>query len=143
MILLDKETYQITCPTGDTGQFTLSLTDIEGNPLDHEIEGVAVFAVCQQINNVYVNIRQKAVELVNNMATIVITPGFSRGIPSGEYFWDIRIVTDPGKDEEGNIITDERTDEVHSLFAARKGGLPRYRALAVAVDIGIGGEEIV
>lgn len=139
-LILDPETLKIICPSGDTGMFTVTFETVDGTPLESPISGVAVFAVCKQITRsaaYNTKARSEPIPIVDNTATVLITPGFSRQIEPGEYNWDIRIITDPAYDEEtGQIITDENTDEVHSLFATRQGGMPVYYAPGVAVEIG-------
>ena len=35
----------------------------------------------------------------------------------GVYAWQLRLVTSPARDEDGNIIADECTDDVVSVFS--------------------------
>lgn len=135
MLNLDPETQCITCPQGDTGLLLASITALDGQPLAQPLDGVAVFAVCQQIGGVFSTIKAKQVELVDNTATILISNDFSRAIPTGKYYWDIRIVTDPELAEDGTVICQDETDEVHSLFAGRDGGMPQYIVPGVAVNV--------
>ena len=53
MLNLDPETQCITCPQGDTGLLLASITALDGQPLAQPLDGVAVFAVCQQIGGVF------------------------------------------------------------------------------------------
>lgn len=130
------EDLTITCPQGDTGLFLVELTDGVGNPLLQPINGVAVFAVCKELKNgKYSTQSTKPVPIVDNTATINVTNAVSRAIEPGEYRWDIRIVIDPEYDEQGNVICQDDTDEVHSLFAGQPGGMPKYIVQGVAVDV--------
>ena len=76
MLNLDPETQCITCPQGDTGLLLASITALDGQPLAQPLDGVAVFAVCQQIGGVFSTIKAKQVELVDNTATILISNDF-------------------------------------------------------------------
>lgn len=136
MLLIDQKTYDMTCPSGDTGQFTITLTDTAGQPLPTTIDGAAVFAVCKRMGLGYTTINSIAVDLVNNTATFLVSPEFSRAIEPGSLYWDVRVVIDPARDSSGNVITDNSNDEVHSVFAGRPNGLPKYWAAGVAVEIG-------
>lgn len=134
MIKLNPETMEIICPSGDTGLLLIRLADGDGQPLP-PLNGVAVFAVCQKTKNSYNMTSSKIVEIVDNTATIHITNQFSRIITPGDYLWDVRIVTDPDYDDDGNVRCDDDTDEVHSLFAGRKDDMPKFTVPGVAVDV--------
>ena len=134
-LTLNPDTYEIRCPTGDTGLLLVEFNDGDGQPLPQPLDGVAVFAVCQQINGIYTAVKSKAIELVDNTATINVTNSFSRAIPQGESWWDIRVVTSPVIDADGNVTTDDDGDQVHSVFAAREAGMPKYHVPGVAVNV--------
>lgn len=134
-LTLNPESYEIRCPTGDTGLLLVEFNDGDGQPLPQPLDGVAVFAVCQQINGAYAPVKERIVDLVNNTATVNITNAFSRAIPAGNYFWDIRVVTSPVIDEDGNVRTDADSDEVHSIFAGSATGMPKYVVPGVASNV--------
>ncbi|MEG1813915.1 MAG: hypothetical protein RR337_11545 [Clostridia bacterium] len=135
MLKIDPKDQTITCPQGDTGMFTVSLVGKDGLALPQTIIGVAVFSVCQISAGLYKKIKSKHVPLVDNTATILITNEFSRAVPAGTYMWDVRIVTDPEYDLAGDVICSDSTDEVHSLYAARDTGMPKYIVPGVAVNV--------
>ena len=135
MLTLNPETYEITCPQGDTGLLLVEITDGNQQPLTQPLDGVAVFAVCQSIDGTLSAVKAKVAHLIDNTATLNITNAFSRALPAGDYKWDVRIVTDPVIGEDDSVTTDEDSDEVHSLFAGRPGGMPKYTVPGVAVNV--------
>lgn len=136
MLYINPTTYDMTCPVGDTGQFTVTLRQPDGQPLTELIDGAAVFAVCKKRGTGYATIASIANNIVSNTATFMVSPEFSRAIEPGSLYWDVRVVIDPARDSSGNVITDNSNDEVHSMFAGRPNGLPKYNAAGVAVEIG-------
>lgn len=40
----------------------------------------------------------------------------TRDLEPGTYYWQLRIVTSPARDEQGNVIADECSDHVISVF---------------------------
>lgn len=137
MIELNRETLEITCPSGDTGLLLVKITGTEGVPLPGLLDGVAIFAVAQKVGTgaSYSTTSARPVKIVDNTATINITNAFSRVITPGNYYWDIRIVTDPEYDGDGNVLCEDDTDEVHSLYAGRPEGLPKFIVPGVAVHV--------
>lgn len=129
MIQIDQRTRKITCPIGDTGLFIVNLTAATGEPLAENIDGVAIFAVASKG---FAPVFSKVVAIVDNTATIRLTNTDTRTLTRGEYRWDIRVVTDPAY-QDGRPITDEDSDDVHSLFSAT--GLPIFEVTGVAVDV--------
>ena len=135
-IRLNKETREITCPSGDTGKLKIKLTQGDGTPLEQSINGVGVFAVCEvNRNGKYREVASKPVAIVDNVVPIIIDNAFSAAIdPDKDYRWDVRIVTSPVYSEDGrNVFCDESTDEVHSIFAME--GMPVYKVPSPAVEI--------
>lgn len=59
----------------------------------------------------------------------------TRGIAPGEYVWDLRIVTDPEYDADGNVRCEDAGDSVTSLFAGRAQGMPTLTIVEVGVDV--------
>ena len=138
MININPETLEITCPSGDTGLFKLKITDTDGNPLPPMQDAVAVFAVAQVVNNrgAYANVAARPVDIVDNAAVIWLPNSLTKSItPGGTYKWDIRIVINPDLDDNGNVKALDDSDEVHSLFAGRSGGMPTFNVPGVAVDV--------
>lgn len=58
----------------------------------------------------------KPVEIKDEQAVIRLCNRDTRDIPAGRYKWNLRIVTDPVYDEEGNVRVDECTDDVITVF---------------------------
>ncbi len=136
MLRLDQDEMKITCPQGDTGLLLIRINGMDGQPLSELLDGVVIFAVCKELKNgTFTTESSKSVEIVDNTVTINITNSFSRGIQPGDYRWDVRIVTDPEYDDDDNVICMDDSDEVHSLFAGREGGMPKYIVPGVAVDV--------
>ena len=131
MIRLDTATGRITCPIGDTGLFTINLTDASGGALEDNLTGVGIFAVAdKRLMNTYI---AKAVPIVDNSITVHLTNADTRSLTAGTHCWDVRIVTDPEYDNDGNVVCEDDTDEVHSLYSAI--GLPEFIATGVAVHV--------
>ena len=136
MYTLDPVTKELVVPSGDTVQFLLKLTDLDGNPLIQPIDGVAVFAVCEKsTRGTFSPFDGRKIDIVDNTVTVRLPNKFTRRITQGNYYWDIRIVTDPEIDDDGNVTAEDDTDEVHSLFAGTEGGMPKYTVPGVAIDV--------
>lgn len=56
------------------------------------------------------------VEIENGRAMIRICNHDTRDIEPGTYRWNLRIVTSPVRDEQGNVRVDECADEVVTVF---------------------------
>jgi hypothetical protein len=140
MLKLNPDTLEIICPQGDTGLLLVTLAAGHGGgALPQPLTGVAIFAVAEtqtvRGKTTTNTLAGKHVEIVDNTATILLSNDLTRVLSPGAYLWDIRIVTDPGTNEEGDIIADDLTDEVHSLFAARPGGMPKFTVPGVAIHV--------
>lgn len=130
MIRMDAKTRKITCPIGDTGLFVVTLADANGDALAEPITGVVIFAVATKT---YTPVFHKVAGIVNNTATIQLTNADTRALTRGEYRWDVRVVTDPEYDTDGNVICQDTTDEVHSLYSAT--GMPVFEVTGVAIGV--------
>lgn len=130
MIRMDANTRKITCPIGDTGLFLVTLTDPNGEALTETLSGVVIFAVATKT---FTPVFHKVAGIVNNTATIQLTNADTRTLTRGEYRWDIRVVTDPEYDTDGNVICQDTTDEVHSLYSAT--GLPVFEVTGVTISV--------
>ena len=134
MLIIDDD-LTLTFPQGDTGMFLLRIKDGNGQQLP-PINGVGIFAVCKEMRNGrFATQSRKAVEIVDNTVTIRLANAVSRTIEPGDYRWDIRIVTDPEIDDDGNVICEDDTDEVHSVYAGRPEGMPKCIVRGAAVDV--------
>ena len=58
----------------------------------------------------------KPVEIVDGQAHIRICNHDTRDIEPGTYRWNLRIVTSPVRDEQGNVRVDECAGEVVTVF---------------------------
>lgn len=155
-----KTDNSISLAQGDTMLFAIQLA-VEGEEAPAQFpEGtVALFAVSQkqsrlaslQYQNVriasglqtvsqaaassYTPVLRKVFPLEYDGAIIVyLTNADTRAIAAGDYVWDVRIVTDPEYDESGNVICDDTTDEVISLFSGGNG-MPKFTVTEVAAIV--------
>ena len=127
-ILVNGETRQITMPVGDTGTFVIELDVTE------PVSGLAVFAICKKTTSRYETMFQKTVEVVDNSVTIHMQNADTEALAPGEYFWDVRILSDPETDPEtGKTVETDAIGTVTSLFALE--GLPKFTLVGVAVDV--------
>lgn len=104
----DEATYKISMPPGDTGDL---FVDVEWET-DKEI--AAVFAIVNKRTGE--DVMKKAVEVVDGKAHIRLCNHDTRDAEPGTYNWQLRLITSPARDEEGNIIADECADDVVSVF---------------------------
>lgn len=116
----DESTRQITLPCGDT--FDLWI-DVEWDALT---EGdVILFAV---YNSSGEDVLVKAAEIEDGTAHIRICNHDTRDIAAGRYKWNLRLVTDPERDENGNVYAADCSDNVITVldtpptFKLWKGG---------------------
>lgn len=104
----DESTRQITLPCGDT--FDLWI-DVEWDALT---EGdVILFAV---YNSSGEDVLIKAAEIEDGTAHIRICNHDTRDIAAGRYKWNLRLVTDPERDESGNVYAADCSDNVITVF---------------------------
>ena len=135
MLNLDPETQCITCPQGDTGLLLDSITAL-GRPTPGSAPGWGggVRSVPADRGRVFHHQGQAG----GAGGQYRHHPDQQRlfpGDPGGQVLLDIRIVTDPELAEDGTVICQDETDEVHSLFAGRDGGMPQYIVPGVAVNV--------
>ncbi len=96
---------------GDTGDLFVEI-ETEGfilTPCD-----VILFAIFD--NSTGEDLMCKHAEIENGQAHIRLCNYDTRDIPAGLYKWNLRIVTDPIYDEDGNVRVDECTDDVITVF---------------------------
>lgn len=109
----DETTMRISMPPGDTGDLYL---DVEWDT--HGKDAAAVFAI---VNPRYgKDVLLKAVEIIDGKAHVRLCNHDTRDIKPGTYAWQVRLVTSPARDEHGNIIADECTDDVISVFGGEE-----------------------
>ena len=59
----------------------------------------------------------KSAEIIDGMAYIRLCNHDTRDIPEGRYKWNLRIVTDPEYDENGNVCVEDCSDNVITVFS--------------------------
>lgn len=105
----NEETHAITMAAGDTANLQV---DVEWDRLsDADVLLFAVFDPAQTGDLVC-----KAVEIADGRASIRICNHDTRDIPEGSYKWNLRLVTGPALDENGNVRVDECSDDVITVF---------------------------
>lgn len=105
----DEETRKISMPPGDTGDL---FVDVEW---DTEKETAVVFAIVNRRTGE--DMMLKSAEIADGKAHIRLCNHDTRDMEPGIYNWQLRLVTSPARDEEGNIIADECGDDVISVFS--------------------------
>lgn len=120
----------ITLPRGDTLAVDFEIYSGE-EPAEFPPGTVALFGVCDSRGN---NVLRKEAELQGSGFTVNFTNRDTRDIRAGEYQWDVRIVTDPERDAQGNVICNDDTDDVVSAFSGADD-MPVFRITEVAVNV--------
>ena len=105
----DPNTRKITLPLGDTADLYVNVNWQGLSPGDALL--FAIFAP-----DVPGDMLCKAADLVDGKAHIRICNHDTRDLQSGKYRWQLRIVTNPARDDDGHVIADECTDNVISVF---------------------------
>ena len=106
----DEATYRISMPPGDTGDIFINLNwDTDGK------DAAAVFAIVNRRTGTDVLI--KSADIADGKAHIRLCNHDTRDLESGTYNWQLRLVTSPVRDADGNVIVDECTDDVISVFS--------------------------
>ena len=112
----DPDTRSITISAGDTMDFSLN---VSGKDYD-----AAVFAAYNPTTGEDVVV--VPAELNAGKCTIRLAARHTRDVAAGKYKWNIRLVSDPGRDEEGNIVADNDSDNVLSVFGPDKNTIPDF-----------------
>lgn len=58
----------------------------------------------------------KCLEISDGVAHLRLCNQDTRDIPAGKYYWNLRIVTSPARDAEGNVRVDADTDDVITIY---------------------------
>lgn len=105
----DEATLAITMAAGDTANIWV---DVEWEDLSDS--DVLLFAIFDpsDLNDIV----RKTVEIKDGIARIRLCNHDTRDVEPGRYKWNLRLITSPVYDEEGNIRVDECTDEVITVF---------------------------
>ena len=112
----DPDTMAITISAGDTMDFSVN---VSGKAYD-----AAVFAVYDPASGE--DVVTAPAELSDGKCKIRLAARHTRDVPEGKYKWNIRLVSNPGRDEEGNIVADDDSDEVLTVFGPDKKAIPDF-----------------
>lgn len=112
----DSVTREIVLPCGDTLSMRVALNG------DADFD-VVIFAIYNKDTGE--DIFKKPAAIENGEAVIRLTNTDTRDLPEGKYLWQLRIVSDAEYDESGNVIADEDSDNVVSLFGPEN--IPVFR----------------
>ena len=105
----DETTRQITLPCGDTFDIWV---DIDWPDL---AEGdVVLFGIFDK--NTGNDILVKYADIEDGKAHIRLCNKDTRDVEPATYRWNLRIVTDPVRDDDGNVRVDECEDDVITVF---------------------------
>ena len=117
--MFDAETLKISMPPGDTGNLWVEIDWAVIRPGD-----AVVFAIVDKRSGT--DLMVKAAEIADgNRALIRLCNHDTRELEAGNYNWQLRIVTGPGKDAEGNVEADDCEDHVVSVFSG--DNMPVFR----------------
>lgn len=108
----------ITLPAGDDAEFSFS--GLEGL-VSLDAGDKALFVVFDKSSNT--SIFKRSFDIVDGTAVIRLTNADTRVFAPGAYTWNLRVITDPELDEDGNIICADADDHVRTLFNAR---MPKF-----------------
>lgn len=135
MFKIDTETKAITLPTGDTLDLTLTLKT-SGQAAAIPPGSAAVFGICQpRSSGAYEYVFRKTFKITGNVVPIRLTNADTRDLrPGTAYAWDVRIVTDPEYDEQGNACCGDDTDAVLSIFSGTTD-MPSFHLLGVSANV--------
>lgn len=113
----DETTRKISMPPGDTASIHVKI-DWAGLS-----DGDAVlFAIVDRTGE---DLLVKAADVTGGEAEIRLCNHDTRDIEPGNYKWQLRIVTSPARDDNGNVIADECGDHVLSVFGG--DSMPVFR----------------
>lgn len=112
----DPKTKSITMSAGDTINFSVN---VSGKDYD-----AAVFAAYNPKTGD--DVVTVPAELTSGKCIIRLASRHTRDVPSGNYKWNIRLVSDHGIDDYGNIIADDDSDNVLSVFGPDKNTIPDF-----------------
>lgn len=107
--IFDESTRQITLPCGDTFDIRINVD------WDALAENDAIlFAIYDKGTGE--DLLVKTAEIEGGEAHIRLCNHDTRDIEPGKYRWNLRIVTDPERDESGNVRVEDCTDNVITVF---------------------------
>ncbi len=114
----NEETYAIRMPPGDTGDLWI---EVEWGAMS---EGDAVlFAIVDKRSSEDLMCRAAEVRMETDESGVQIAKAHirlcnhdTRDLEPGTHYWQLRLVTSPARDADGNVIADECSDHVVSVF---------------------------
>lgn len=114
----NEETNKITLEPGDTGGFTV---EVDWPGVDTS-NAALVVGICNRSGE---DVVLKSWPIVDGAVAVEFCNHDTRDLEPGNYKWQMRIVTDPEYDEDGNVIAEDCTDKVISVFSG--DSLPIFR----------------
>lgn len=113
----NPENYAIELPAGDTMTLTVG---VSGG------YDAIVFAIFDPTRNKGADILRIPAEIIDGQAVVRLTNSHTRDLKAGVYKWQLRAVSDPARDADGNIIADDPGDNVVSYFGSADRPLPAF-----------------
>lgn len=111
----NSATKSIVLPIGDT--MTINVT-VTGYTFD-----AIVFAIYDRDTGEDLLLIPMDIDADGN-ASIRLSNELTRSLEPGRYKWNLRLVTDPERDEYGNIIAEDANDDVVTVFGPDNGSIP-------------------
>lgn len=105
----DTAKYTIAMACGDTGNIQVNIDWEQLSEGD-----VVVFAIFDKATAQ--DLLVKTIKIENGEAAIRLCNHDTRDIPAGNQNWNLRIVTNPALDDDGNAYADDCTDDVVTVF---------------------------
>jgi hypothetical protein len=113
--VFDPETRKVTISAGDT----MDLGVRTNGKYDAVIFAVYDRAAKQDLLTV-------PAQIEGGTAHIRLANRHTRDLPEGRYKWNLRMVSDPEYDENGNVIADEDSDNVMTVFGPENADIPDF-----------------
>ena len=110
----DPDTHKIVLPVGDTMDFVINVT----SDAYHAI----VFAIYNRADGT--DLLRVPAEIVDGAAHIRLATEHTRDLEPGKYKWNLRLVTNPEYDENGNIMLQDITDDAMTVFGPENSEIP-------------------
>lgn len=111
----DPDTHEIKLPVGDTVNIPVR---VRGDAIFHAM----VFAIYDRADGT--DLLRVPVEIVDGAARIRLATKHTRDLEPGKYKWNLRLVTDPEYDENGNIMLQDINDDAMTVFGPENSEIP-------------------
>lgn len=111
----DPDTHKIVLPVGDTVNIPVR---VRGDAIFHAM----VFAIYDRADGT--DLLRVPVEIVDGEAHIRLATKHTRDLEPGKYKWNLRLVTDPEYDENGNIMLQDINDDAMTVFGPENSEIP-------------------